>query len=266
MSKAAQRAVMPEGRNSVLDRRTVVNSNANLLKVVRRGDRVLDVGCGSGTITRDIAALVGAQGVVVGIDTSQHLIDQANNDHANISNLSFQLADINNYSAAGLFDVVTSARVLQWLSNPEQVLIKMKALLKPGGLLTILDYNHEQVEFSPAIPLSMKVFYDAFLTWRSDAGMDNAIGDNLGKLFNSIGMKDITIEDYSEVAINHKETFAADLAIWTKVAEARGPQLVSDNYITEAQRLTAISDYGRWITEEAEYMKLCLKAVTGNSL
>ena len=48
MSNAAERATMPQGSQSVLDRRTVVNANANLLQLVRRGDRVLDVGCGTG--------------------------------------------------------------------------------------------------------------------------------------------------------------------------------------------------------------------------
>lgn len=263
MSDAQKRAEMPKGKNSVLDRRTLVNSNANLLDVIKRGQRVLDVGCGSGTITRDIAMLTGASGSAVGIDTSEHLIAQARDTFGTVANLSFQLADINTFDDAEKFDVITSARVLQWLSNPVEVVDKMKTLLKPGGCLTVLDYNHEAVEFSPEIPSSMKKLYNAFLTWRKDAGMDNQIGDHLERIFHEAGLYDIVVKDYSEASIHGKPAFEEDLAIWKKVAEARGPQLVADGYLTEDERLTAVSDYDTWITRDAKYMRLILKAATG---
>ncbi|MEJ7645734.1 MAG: methyltransferase domain-containing protein [Chryseolinea sp.] len=266
MDKSEQRAEMPKGKNSVLDRRTVVNGNANLLKIIRRDDHVLDVGCGSGAITKDIASLVGAGGSVLGIDSSVHLIEQAKNDFAKLPNLSFEVADIKAYSADKLMDVVTSARVLQWLSHPAEVVIKLTSLVKPGGWLTILDYNHEKVEFNPPIPPSMQLFYNNFLQWRSDAGMDNGIADNLKDIFAHAGLVDITEDDYAEVSISGKQTFLEEIDIWIKVAEGRGPQLVKDGYITESERLLAITDYGTWIKNEAKYMKLYLKAVTGRKV
>lgn len=262
MEKSEQRAEMPRGKNPVLDRRTVVNGNANLLRIVRRGDNVLDAGCGSGAITKDIAALVGSSGSVKGIDSSEHLIAQANSNFSKIPNLSFEVADLRSYSVTKLFDVVTSARVLQWLSRPAEVVVTLSSLLRPGGCLTILDYNHEKVEFNPSIPPSMQLLYDNFLQWRSDADMDNRIADNLTQAFADAGMIDITNEDYSEVSILGKDAFQEDLNIWIKVAEGRGPQLVTDGYITESERLIAIEDYTTWMTGEAKYMKLYLKAVT----
>jgi len=264
MNTSEKRAQMPKGTNSVLDRRTVVNGNANLLNIVKRGHSVLDVGCGSGAITKDIAQLVGATGSVTGIDSSDHLIQQAKDNFSAVSNLTFEVADIHSYPAVKAFDVVTSARVLQWLSTPAKALLKMKALIKPAGTLTILDYNHEKVEFSPGIPASMQRVYDAFLRWRSDAGMDNQIADNLKGMFADLGMVDITVDDYSEVSVYGKEVFHEDLKLWIKVAEGRGPQLVAAKYITEEERQSAISDYGRWIEQDAKYMKLYLKAVTGS--
>lgn len=263
MSEATTRAEMPKGTNSVLDRRTVVNSNANLLRVVKRGDRVIDIGCGSGAITKDIAGLVGSQGSVLGIDTSEHLIAQAVKAYSNLSNLSFQVADVNTFHAQEKFDVVTSARVLQWLSNPQAVINSMVGLLKPGGCLTVLDYNHVRISFSPEIPHSMETFYQAFLKWRADAGMDNEIADKLDSMFHDAGLRDVTSADYSEVSIHGQSTFAEDLALWIKVAEARGPQLVADQYITETDRIAAIDDYRKWLNEDARFMQLYLRAVTG---
>jgi len=263
MNEAEKRAAMPTGAHSVLSRRTVYNDNSNLLKLVRKGDSVLDVGCGSGEITRGIAELTGESGFVQGIDTSDHLISLAKNSFSSISNLSFELADINSFTTPRKFDLVTSARVLQWLSNRKTVLIAMKNLLREGGCLTILDYNHEKIEFDPELPASMKSFYTAFLKWRQDSGMDNQVVDHLEQLFKQIGLKNIQVEDQSEFTTPEKNSFHAELSIWQKVAETRGVQLVNDAYITEEERLSAIQAYGEWMINKAQSMKLYLRSVTG---
>jgi ubiquinone/menaquinone biosynthesis C-methylase UbiE len=260
---ATQRAAMPQGTNAVLDRRTVFHDNKNLLPLVHPGNRVLDVGCGSGAITSGIGALTGETGRVVGIDPSEHLIALATSHYAQETHVRFEVADINTYSPADKFDVVSAARTLQWLANPEAVLQKMVDLLKPGGYLTILDYNHDQIEWTPAIPESMQGFYQAFLKWRKDAGMDNGIADKLAILFEKLGLKNITVTDQSELSVREEEAFIADVSIWLKVAETRGKQLVSDGYLTEAQRITAIDDYRQWTETQAQSMKMYLLAVTG---
>jgi ubiquinone/menaquinone biosynthesis C-methylase UbiE len=263
MKTAEQRAEMPKGPNSVLDRRTMENSNRNLLSLVKDGNNVLDVGCGTGAITKDIVKLVGQNGKVKGIDSSEHLIRQAKETFSGIPNLNFEVADINTYSSYKEFDVITSARVLQWLSNPKEVLLKMKRLLKPGGAIAILDYNHQKVEFNPPIPSSMQNFYNAFLKWRKDTGIDNEIADHLKGMMEDMGLKNITVDDQSEISTPDKASFFDEIEIWKKVAELRGPQLAVDGYITETERLQAISDYEDWMKNDARYMKLYLLAVTG---
>ena len=263
MKEAEKRATMPTGAHAILSRRTIANSNTSLLRLVKKGDSVLDAGCGSGSITRDIVDLVGETGVVKGIDSSQHLIDLAQRDFAGIPNLSFEVADINSYLSDTKYDVITSARVLQWLANPEEVLNKMKDLLAADGCITILDYNHTKIEFEPALPVSAKYFYDAFLKWRQDSGMDNQVADHLEDMFRRIGLKNITVEDQSEISVPEKTTFQAELSIWQIVAETRGVQLVKDGYIMEPERQLAIEEYQYWMANKAKKMKLYLKSVTG---
>ena len=263
MSTAEKRAQMPTGTHSVLDRRTLEKDNANLLRVVKEGRVVLDVGCGSGSITKGIAELVGPGGHVVGIDVSDQLISHAQDNFRAIKNLHFEVADISNYSYKNKFDVITSARVLQWVANPPEILRKMKALLKPGGCISILDYNHEKILFTPDVPPIVKKFYSAFLTWRNDAGMDNAIADHLKDMFEDLGMRSIMVEDQSEISQSGNDTFIEEIVIWKKVAETRGKQLVADGYLTEADRQSAIHEYQQWMDNEARHMKLYLKAVTG---
>lgn len=222
---------------------------------------VLDVGCGSGPITQGIAEQVGSGGKVYGIDMSENLIDAARQKYSHQPNLHFEVADILSYISPCTFDLVTSARVLQWTADPVRVLEKMKLLLKPGGIIAILDYNHEKISWQPEPPQAMKTFYQAFLQWRQDAGFDNAIADHLKDMVNQIGLKDIQVSETFEISKKTDADFAEKAGIWLEVARLRGPQLVSAGYISEDNRIAAIQDYEQWITNTGQSMQLYLLAV-----
>lgn len=247
--------------SSVLDSRSLQNSYATLVPLLREGMRVLDVGCGTGAISAGIAAVVGATGAVVGIDNSAHLVAKGNTDHADMPNLTLIETDLFAYNPAEKFDLVVSARVLQWLSNPREALLKFKSLLKPGGCISILDYNHTQLEFTPAPPESMQRFYNAFLTWRADAGMDNEMADHLPAHFEALGFRNIETLNADEIYTRGESNFAEKAGIWSKVAELRGPQVVESGFITEEERIRAITDYQEWIAAAAQKMIMKLKDV-----
>lgn len=258
---ANERAKMPAGTSSVLDSRRLDNSYATLVPVLRKGMRVLDVGCGTGAISAGIAVAVGPEGGVVGIDSSPHLIAKGSGDHAGIQNLTLLEADLFTYAPAEKFDLIVSARVLQWLSDPAAALLAFKSLLKPGGMISILDYNHTQLEWTPAPPESMQQFYKAFLDWRSDAGMDNNMADHLPGIFEQLGFQDIVTLPADEVYKKGTASFVEKAGIWSKVAELRGPQMVDSGFVTEALRLKAIAEYNDWVEEKAEQMVMKLKEV-----
>ncbi|RFS13438.1 trans-aconitate 2-methyltransferase [Emticicia sp. C21] len=262
MNQTSQtRAEMPQGANKVLDRRTVENAYSSLLNLLKEGMSVLDVGCGSGTITAGVAERVGVSGRVVAIDFSEHLIAQAQKNHEHLSNLSFEVADINSYNPEQKFDLVIAARTLQWVNNPKEVVAQMLNLVKPGGMISILDYNHTKIEWTPQPPQSMIDFYQAFLNWRTDAGYDNAIADNLSVIYQDLGLQLINSVDQHEVSRQGEERFEGDARIWNVVAETRGNQVVRDGFCTEELRLKAIQEYDAWIASDAQAMKLYLLAV-----
>ena len=265
MSQTLQsRAEMPKGANKVLDRRNIENSYSSLLGLLTSEMSVLDVGCGSGAITADIAQRV--RGKVVGIDFSQHLIELAQKNYEHIPNLSFEVANINEYVSDESFDLVIAARTLQWVNNSAEVVSKMVGLLKKGGKISINDYNHTKIEWSPAPPKSMLAMYEAFLNWRSDAGFDNQIADNLPNIYKDLGLVDINIVAQHETGVRSEEDFEASTRIWSIVAETRGKQVVQDGYISEELRLQAIHEYDTWIKNEAQSMTLYLLAVEGTKV
>ncbi|GAB3805314.1 methyltransferase domain-containing protein [Spirosoma humi] len=252
---------MPVAHNPVLERRTVENANRNLLTYLRPGLTVLDVGCGSGAITRSIAEKTGATGRVLGIDPSPSLIEQATQQSRTIPGLAFQQADVYSFDTVERFDLVTCARTLQWLAQPEAALLNMKRFVKPGGYLAILDFNHEKIAWTPEPPNAMKLFYDAFLRWRQDAGFDNAIADNLQELMYGIGFPTVQVTEQVERTQRSEPDFSVSSRLWAEVAELRGPQLVDAGYISESQRLQAITEYDHWIATVGESMTVYLLAV-----
>jgi ubiquinone/menaquinone biosynthesis C-methylase UbiE len=114
------------------------------------GLRVLDVGCGTGAISKDIAAQVGDTGHVTGIDNTEYFIQSGKETYADVKNLDLIYTDLFAYEPEEKFDLIVAARVLQWLNNPVEALKKMYSLLKPGGMVSILDYNHEALGMAAA--------------------------------------------------------------------------------------------------------------------
>ncbi len=98
-------------------------------------ERVLDIGCGDGKVTAEIAATVG-HGAVVGIDNSPGMIAlaQATYPRARWANLSFQLADAAGLPFAEEFDVVFSNATLHWVLDHAPVLRGIRRSLRPGGV------------------------------------------------------------------------------------------------------------------------------------
>jgi ubiquinone/menaquinone biosynthesis C-methylase UbiE len=260
---ASHRAYMPEGSSAILNARSLMTSNRRLAEMLRPGLTVVDVGCGTGAITRGMAEVVLPNGRVVGIDANARLIEEARRAHGDVPGLSFEVCDIYRLPYHDWFDVVTAARMLQWLANPLEALQKMAAAVKPGGVILILDYNHEKIRWRPPPPQSMHTFYSAFLRWRAESGMDNAIADHLTAMFTTVGLVGIMKTAQHEVTRRGDPDFEAQIGIWAEVAASRGQQMVADGMLTETQRAAAEADYRAWIHDSAESQILYLMAVEG---
>src|SRR6266540_3060685 len=128
----------------ILGRRTLQRDHRRLADLLRPGMRVLDVGCGTGAITAGIAKKVGPEGDVVGIDRDESLLALAKREHQSIGNLSFENGDVLSLNVDGRFDIVTAARVLQWISEPDHAIRRMKRAAKTGGRLVVLDFRSEE--------------------------------------------------------------------------------------------------------------------------
>ncbi len=262
-SNASRRASMPRGTEKFLDSRSLAADHAALAALLRPGMTVLDVGCGTGAITRGIADAVSPDGAVCGIDVSTDLIARASTASAGQRNLRFEVADIHEERWEAAFDVVTSARVLQWLADPARAIAAMVRAARRGGTIAVLDYDHTRAEWDPPMPPSVQRFYQSFLGWRGDAGMDNAIAAHLPALFDQAGLADVTVIDQHEVTTVRDADYRRRIALWPGVIATRGHQIVAEGWLTEADRALAEEDIWRWIEKSGPAQSLFLRLVTG---
>jgi SAM-dependent methyltransferase len=134
--------------------RTAQNSAGYLLPELRPADRVLDIGCGPGTITAGLAALV-PEGSVTGIDIAPAILADARAEagRQQVLNVSFEVGDVYQLAFADdSFDVVHAHQVLQHLADPVAALAEMRRVGRPGGVVAARDGDYGGMFWYPADP------------------------------------------------------------------------------------------------------------------
>jgi len=134
--------------------RTAENSAGYLLPRLAPGARVLDAGCGPGTITADLAALV-APGQVVAVDAAAHVLAdaQAEADRREQRNVRLQVGDVYRLGFRdGTFDVAHAHQVMQHLADPVAALAEMRRVCRPGGIVAARDGDYGGMFWFPDDP------------------------------------------------------------------------------------------------------------------
>jgi SAM-dependent methyltransferase len=142
---AAAGETYPQQRHSAFEeqmaQRTVVQEAAFVLPHLRPGMRVLDVGCGPGSITLGLAAAV-APGEVTGIDIQPTQVEHAQilASERGLANVRFEAADVYTLPFPdGSFDVVFAHAVLMHLREPVRALTGLRRVLRAGGIVALRD-------------------------------------------------------------------------------------------------------------------------------
>lgn len=133
--------------------RTTADSAAYLLPRLTPGMTLLDLGCGPGTITLDLAEAVGPRGRVVGVDRDEAPLVMARQEAATRRDSStvFEVADA--YAlpfADDTFDVAHAHQVMQHLGDPVAALRELARVVRPGGIVAFRDADYGSMSWHPA--------------------------------------------------------------------------------------------------------------------
>ena len=174
----------------LLRRRNAQTSAAHLLPHLEPGMRVLDFGCGPGTISVGLAKAV-EPGELFGIDmeASQIEIAQAAAEAGGHRNATFQAADVTDLPFEDdSFDVAHCHAVLMHAPDTVAVLTEVRRVLKPGGIIS----SREMFVDSSFLEPSMRGGWETFAKLIGANGGHPQIGRELKRLFIEAGFRDIS--------------------------------------------------------------------------
>jgi SAM-dependent methyltransferase len=157
---------------------------------IKTGMACLDVGCGGGDVSLELARLVGPSGTVTGIDldgTKMELARREAEQHA-ISNATFLVRGIDQLDDDAAYDLVYARLLLTHLTNPADALRRMMKAAKPRGVVVVEDLDHSGIFTYPACPALARHMhlYNEVVRRR---GADPEIGPRLPALFREVGLQ-----------------------------------------------------------------------------
>lgn len=193
--------------------RTAQNVGGFYTPHLRPGMRLLDCGCGPGTITVGLAELV-APGEVIGIDVDTGRIEtaQANAAAMGLTNVCFRIGDVYDLDLEDeSFDAIFCHALLEHLRDPVAALREMRRTLKPGGLIGVREFDLDSAIIAPDEPILRRLIEFWIRLTRHNGG-DAQIGKRLIAL--------LYMADFREIAMSASTELYGSAALETFVPNA----------------------------------------------
>ena len=192
------------------------------------GVKVLDVGCGPGPVTMDVASEI-HPGSVVGIDLEKTNIDQAKElaKTSQTDNAVFQVGDAYALEFAdGTFDLTYSLNLLVWLRDPVRTLQEQKRVTQRGGWVIALLSDYANIISYPTCPA-----FDSFLAALPELAdpsdkeifIDPHQGRRAVELFTQAGLKELKIEGWVTCSYPGSKDFDRVYSRWSTVLGEESP-------------------------------------------
>ncbi len=186
---------------------------------IRAGARVLEVGCGSGVVVRDLAAMVGRRGEVVGVDTSRTILAAARRlcrPVAGRGRITLRVADGARLPfAADRFDATLGITVILHVAEPAVVVGEMARVTRPGGRVGLQDQDFGMVAVTHPDPALtdrildgvVKHIYEEPYSGRRLPGLLRAAGLDHVRLRTDV-FQDTTLEPWTKTFLERRAEYA----------------------------------------------------------
>lgn len=194
------------------------------------GERILEVGCGSGVLCRLISQRIQPDGHVIGIDISSQFLIEAHNyalQEGVADRITFECGagEFLPYPNA-TFDSALAARLLLHAGDPDAVVREMVRVVRPGGRVVVMDWDFDTL----AVDHPDRELTRRLLHWRSDHhGGDNWSGRKLWGRMMASGLQSLTV--LPVVSIAHNEADGLTQSLWRAAQVSRDGGAISlDEY------------------------------------
>jgi SAM-dependent methyltransferase len=191
---------------------------------ISRDAQVLEVGCGNGSISTWMAEHVAPDGHVVAVDLDLSLVNDVDAPRVEFRKGDIVAAPVN----PGRFDLVTARAVLHHVTDAKAAIANLVASLRPGGAILLIEPDFLPV--SVAEPVEVRAFWNGWLAWSRERGIDYYIGRSLAPRLAGCGVD--RTEGVAETAVYSGGSPWADY--WSQtITELRG-DLVESGKLTDA--------------------------------
>jgi precorrin-6B methylase 2 len=166
------------------------------------GSKCLDVGCGGGDVTFELARQVGPTGRVAGVDLDETKIELARQEREqlNLPNVTLEAHDVTKWEPDGKFDVIYSRFLLTHMSDPRALLTVLSRHLRSGGAIIIEDIDFRGHFAEPSCQ-ALDRLVEFYTQVTQNRGADPHIGPKLPGLLRDTGFKDIQMRLFHPAAL-----------------------------------------------------------------
>ncbi|MCF3119900.1 methyltransferase domain-containing protein [Streptomyces arenae] len=232
--------------------RTAANSAAYLIGSLKPHMKVLDIGCGPGTITADLAELV-PEGRVTGVDQAPGILDTARATAAErgLENVGFAVADVHDLDYPDdSFCVVHAHQVLQHVGDPVRALSEMRRVCKPGGIVAVRDADYAAMTWYPEVP-ALDHWLDLYRRVARANGGEPDAGRRLKSWALAAGFTDITTTA-ATWCYGSEDERAWWSGLWADrtLASAYAERAVGGGHATEEELRAASTAWREWGSAE----------------
>lgn len=200
----------------------------------RSGATLLDVGCGPGFATLDLARLVGPTGHVIAVDESrrfvEHLTERCRREA--VANVEVRAGDVQSLDVApGTVDGAYARWVICFVPRPQDVIATVARALRPGGVFAIQDYfNYVALALAPRSAILERIVAAIDASWRAHGGDPDVVA-RLPTLCAAHGLRVRELRAHARVARPGSVLWQWPTTFFRNFV----PTLVTGGYLTEAE-------------------------------
>lgn len=216
---------------------------------------LLDLGCGPGFCSFELAYIVGNKGKVIGVDISPTYVSMVRKQaelHGlpiELRTCSFDEMALEPESLDGMF----CRWALAWVPNPDEVLLKVKKALKPGGRMVIQEYfDWTTFQPEPALPALKKGIAAAYRSMKNEQPGDIDVGRKMPAIAASLGLRVLSTRSISKLARPSDLTWEWPYSF----LQIYLPKLIERGLISEEEVAAALRELAE-LTAMPQAMLLC---------
>jgi SAM-dependent methyltransferase len=227
LAKEIKRLEIQAGLFGPLSRDSLVKAG------IKKGMRCIDIGCGSGSVTRMMSDIVGRTGRVVGVDIDEKYLEYCRSVSTQ-SNVEFVRDNISDSSLdnLGSFDIVFSRFLFVHLRDKSRAVRSMKRLLKRGGAMVVQELDHAAGSWL-CYPedRNVEALRKVYVTLLKKSGGDPLAGRKLYKLLVDESL-DASVECYSPCLLMGHEPYNS---LGWRIVESLRPQILKLGLLDKRQ-------------------------------